>query len=190
ELIEAIASNDEGLMEKYFDQGELTEDEMKEGLHLSMTRHELFPVFCASALQNRGVARVMSYIDNVCPPASEMPPQQTTAGEELKCDSNSPVCIFIYKTVSEPHIGELSFFKVYSGTVKSGMELSNESTGVSEKLNQLFAVEGNKRTPVNELVAGDIGATLKLKNTHVNNTLHEKGKHIELQPIIFPDPVM
>lgn len=190
ELIEAIASNDETLMEKYFDKGELTEDEMKDGLHLSMTRHELFPVFCASALQDRGVARVMGYIDNVCPPANEMPPQKTTAGDELKCDSNGPVCIFIYKTVSEPHIGELSFFKVYSGTVKSGMELTNETTGVTEKLNQLYVVEGNKRTTVNELVAGDIGATLKLKNTHVNNTLHEKGKHIELQPIVFPTPVM
>ena len=190
ELIEAIASNDEGLMEKYFDQGELTEDEMKQGLHVSMARHDLFPVFCASALQNRGVARLMGYIDNVCPPANEMPPQTTQNGSILPCDSKGPVCIFIYKTVNEPHIGELSFFKVYSGTVKSGMELVNETTGVTEKLNQLFVVEGNKRNPVPELVAGDIGATLKLRNTHVNNTLHEKGKQIELQPIIFPEPRM
>ncbi len=190
ELIEAIASNDEGLMEKYFDQGELSEDEMKQGLHLSMVRHELFPVFCASALQNRGVARLMGYIDNVCPPANEMPPQTTKTGDKLPCDSKGPVCIFIYKTVNEPHIGELSFFKVYSGTVKSGMELVNESTGVTEKLNQLFVVEGNKRNPVPELVAGDIGATLKLRNTHVNNTLHEKGKQIELEPIVFPEPRM
>jgi elongation factor G len=86
--------------------------------------------------------------------------------------------MFIYKTVSEPHVGDLSFFKVYSGIIKSGMELVNETTGVSEKLNQLFIVEGNKRTNVNELVAGDIGATLKLKNTHVNNTLHGKGKEL------------
>jgi len=190
ELIEAIASNDEGLMEKYFDQGELSEDEMKQGLHVSMAQHELFPVFCASALQNRGVARLMGYIDNVCPPASEMPPQTTKTGDALTCDSKGPVCIFIYKTVNEPHIGELSFFKVYSGTVKSGMELVNESTGVTEKLNQLFVVEGNKRNPVPELIAGDIGATLKLRNTHVNNTLHEKGKQIELQPIVFPEPRM
>jgi len=190
ELIEAIASNDEGLMEKYFDKGELSEDEMKQGLHVSMAQHELFPVFCASALQNRGIARLMGYIDNVCPPASEMPPQTTKKGDMLTCDSKGPACIFIYKTVNEPHIGELSFFKVYSGTVKSGMELVNESTGVTEKLNQLFVVEGNKRATVTELVAGDIGATLKLRNTHVNNTLHEKGKQIELQPIIFPDPRM
>jgi elongation factor G len=98
--------------------------------------------------------------------------------------------MFIFKTVSEPHVGEMSFFKVYSGTIKAGMELINETTGASEKLNQLYIVEGNKRANVNELVAGDIGATLKLKNTHVNNTLHERGKNIELQPIIFPAPNM
>ena len=190
ELIESIASNDETLMEQYFDKGELTEDEMKEGLHLSMARHDLFPVFCASAKQNRGVARLMGYIDNVCPPASEMPAQEVQGGGTLNCDSKGPVCIFIYKTVNEPHIGELSFFKVYSGTVKAGMELVNETTGITEKINQLFVVEGNKRIPVNELVAGDIGATLKLKNTHINNTLHEKGKQIELMPIVFPEPVM
>ncbi len=190
ELIEAIASNDEGLMEKYFDKGELTEDEMRTGLHLSMTRHELFPVFCASGLMNRGVARLMGYIDNVCPPASEMPAQTTKSGTALPCDAKGPACIFVYKTVNEPHIGELSFFKVYSGTIKPGMELANESTGVTEKITQLFVMEGNKRNPVNELVAGDIGATLKLRNTHVNNTLHEKGKNIELAQIVFPDPVL
>lgn len=190
ELIEAIATNDEALMEKYFDKGELTEDEMKEGLHLSMLRHDLFPVFCISAKLNMGAGRLMGFIDNVCPPANEMPPQKTKAGKLLPCDANGPACIFIYKTVSEPHIGDLSFFKVYSGTVKSGMELVNETTDAVEKLNQLFVVEGNKRNNVNELVAGDIGATLKLKNTHTNNTLHEKGKPIELEPIVFPSPKM
>ncbi len=190
ELIEAIATNDEALMEKYFDKGELTEDEMKEGLHLSMLRHDLFPVFCISAKQNMGAGRLMGFIDNVCPPANEMPPQKTKAGKLLPCDANGPACIFIYKTISEPHIGDLSFFKVYSGTVKSGMELVNETTDAVEKLNQLFVVEGNKRNNVTELVAGDIGATLKLKNTHTNNTLHEKGKQIELEPIVFPTPKM
>ena len=190
ELIEAIASNDETLMEKYFDQGELTEDEMKEGLHLSMSRHDLFPVFCASAKQNRGVARLLGYIDNVVPPATELPPQKTSDGVDLACDASGPTCLFVYKTVNEPHIGELSFFKVYSGTIHSGMELVNETTGSHEKINQLFVVEGNKRTPVTELVAGDIGATLKLKNTHTNNTLHEKGKRIELTPIVFPEAKM
>jgi elongation factor G len=190
ELIEAIASNDESLMEQYFEKGELTEDEMRQGLHLSMIRHDLFPVFCLSAKQNRGVARLMSYIDNVCPPASEMPAQVTKNGIILPCDANGPACIFVYKTVTEPHIGDLSFFKVYSGTVKSGVDLVNENTGITEKINQLFVVEGNKRINVNQLLAGDIGATLKLRNTHTNNTLHEKGKQLELQPIVFPSSVM
>ncbi len=190
ELIEAVASNDESLMEKYFDKGELDEDELKEGMKKAMINHDLFPLFCLSAERNMGSGRLMGFIDNVCPGANEMPPQKTKRGDELACDPAGPVCIFIYKTVNESHVGEMSFFKVYSGMVRSGMELENESTGVTEKINQLFMVEGNKRTPTNELAAGDIGATLKLKNTHVNNTLHARGKNYELPPIEFPPPNM
>lgn len=186
ELVEAIASNDETLMEKYFDQGELTEDEMKEGLKKAMIRHDLFPLFCLSAERNMGSGRLMGFIDNVCPSANEMPPQKTKNQQELPCDTTGPACVFIYKTISEPHVGDLSFFKVFSGTIKTGMELVNEANGVIEKVNQLFMMEGNKRLPVSELVAGDIGATLKLRNTHVNNTLHTKGKNYELPPIEFP----
>ena len=189
-LIEAVASNDENLMEKYFDRGELDEDDMKLGLKKAMIAHDLFPLFCLSAERNMGSGRIMGFIDNVCPSANEMTPQTTKNGTQLTCDSNGPACIFIYKTISEPHVGEMSFFKVFSGTIKSGMELENESTGVTEKINQLFLVEGNKRIPINELVAGDIGATLKLRNTHVNNTLHVKGKNYELQPIEFPSSNM
>lgn len=190
ELIEAIAENDETLMEKYFDKGELDEDEMKTGLKKAMINHDLFPVFCISAKKNMGSGRLMGFIDNVCPSANEMPPQKTTSDELLACDAHGPACIFIYKTISEAHIGDMSFFKVYSGIVKSGMELVNESNGVTEKLNQLFVVEGAKRTAVNELSAGDIGATIKLKHTHVNNTLHARGKNYELPPIAFPLPLM
>jgi len=190
ELVEAIASNDENLMEKYFDKGELTEDEMKEGMKKAMINHDLFPLFCLSAERNMGSGRLMGFIDNVCPSANEMPAQTTKKGDQLPCDAGGPACIFVYKTVNESHVGEMSFFKVYSGTIRSGMELENESTGVTEKINQMFLVEGNKRTPLNELVAGDIGATLKLKNTHVNNTLHIRGKNIELPPIEFPPPNM
>ncbi|GAA4754155.1 elongation factor G [Flavisolibacter ginsenosidimutans] len=186
ELVEAIASNDEALMEKYFDKGELEEDEMKEGLKKAMIAHDIFPLFCLSALRNMGSGRLMGFIDNVCPSANEMPPQKTIKGEEVPCDAAGPPCLFVYKTISEPHVGDLSFFKVFSGTVKTGMELVNESNGVIEKINQLFLLEGAKRLPVQELVAGDIGATLKLRNTHVNNTLHAKGKMMELPPIEFP----
>lgn len=190
ELIEAIAENDEGLMEKYFDKGELDEDEMKMGLKKAMINHDLFPLFCISARKNMGSGRLMGFIDNVCPSANEMPPQVSKSGEKLICDPNGPPCIFIYKTISEPHIGETSYFKVYSGIVKPGMELINESNGATEKLNQLFIVEGETRSSVNELVAGDIGATIKLKHTHVNNTLHSRGKNYELEPIEFPAPLM
>lgn len=187
ELVEAIASNDEGLMEKYFDQGELSEEDMKAGLHHSMIKHDIFPLFCASAEKNMGCGRIMSFIDYVCPAPNEMPPQITITGKTLACDMKGPACIFIFKTIIEPHIGELSLFKVYSGIVKTGSELVNENTGATEKINQLFLMEGHNRVPVQELAAGDIGATIKLRSTHVNNTLHEKGTPIELQPIIFPE---
>ena len=190
ELIETIAGNDETLMERYFDKGELDEDEMKLGLHHSLIKHEIFPVFCISARKNMGSGRIMGFIDNVCPSAYEMPKQKTIEGKEIECSENGSTAVFIYKTLSEPHIGDLSFFKVLSGKVKIGDELTNENTGQTERFNQLYEVEGNKRTPVNELVAGDIGATLKLKDTHINNTLHEKGKHIEIVPIQFPTPTL
>lgn len=190
ELVEAVASNDEALMEKYFDKGELDEDELKEGMKKAMIHHDIFPMFCLSAERNMGSGRLMGFIDNVCPSANETPPQKTKSGESLVSDSSGPACLFVYKTISEPHVGDLSFFKVFSGTIRTGMELVNESNGVVEKINQLFLMEGNKRIPVQELVAGDIGATLKLKNTHVNNTLHVKGKNYELPPIEFPSSNM
>lgn len=190
ELIESIAENDEGLMEKYFDKGELDEDEMKIGLKKAMINHDLFPLFCISAKKNMGSGRLMGFIDNVCPSANDMPPQTSRSGETVTCDPNGPPCIFIYKTTSEPHVGETSYFKVYSGIVRPGMELVNESNGVTEKLNQIFIVEGEKRSSVNELVAGDIGSTIKLKHTHVNNTLHARGKNYELEPIEFPPSLM
>ncbi len=188
ELIETIASNDEGLMEKYFDKGALTEEEMKAGLHVSMIKHDIFPLFCASAEKNMGSGRIMSFIDYVCPAPNEMPPQKTKTNNELPCDAKRPACVFVFKTIIEPHIGELSLFKVYSGTVKAGQELVNENTGATEKINQLFLLEGHNRVPVQELMAGDIGATMKLKSTHVNNTLHDRGTNVELWPINFPKP--
>jgi elongation factor G len=188
ELVEAVAVNDETLMEHYLDRGELDEDEMREGLKRSLASHDIFPVFCLSAGEDMGAGRLMSFIDNVCPSAREMAPQQTRSGEDLPCDASGPACLFVFKTIAEPHVGELSLFKVYSGTIRTGMELVNESNGVTEKISQLFVLEGNRRIQVEELAAGDIGATLKLRNTHVNNTLHIKGRSLELAPIEFPIP--
>lgn len=190
ELVEAVAGNDETLMEKYFEQGELSEDEIREGMKKAMINHDLFPLFCLSAERNMGSGRLMGFIDAVCPSANEMPPQQATNGSMISCEPRSPACLFIFKTISEPHIGDMSLFKVYAGTIRTGMDLVNSSTGATEKINQLFVVEGNRRIPVNELTAGDIGATLKLRNSHVNNTLHERAHAVELPPIRFPRPNM
>lgn len=186
ELVEAVAANDETLMERYFEKGELEEDEIKAGMKKAMINRDLFPLFCLSAQRNMGSGRLMGFIDNVCPSANEMPAQQTLSGDTLPCSGDGPPCAFVYKTISEPHVGDLSFFKVYAGTIKAGMELVNESNNGTEKINQLFLMEGNKRFPVQELVAGDIGATLKLRNTHVNNTLHARGRNLQLPPIVFP----
>lgn len=188
ELLEAIAGNDEGLMEKYFESGNLSEDEMREGLKKSLIHHDLFPLFCTSSKKDMGIGRILGFIDNVCPGAAEMPQQETLNGNLLPCDAKGPACIFVFKTINEQHLGEMSLFKVYSGTITAGMELVNENNGTTEKLNQLFLLEGKKRIPVDELVAGDIGATIKLKNTHTNNSLHVKGKNIALKPIEFGEP--
>lgn len=188
ELIESIAENDEGLMELYFEKGSLDEDEMRQGLKIGMVNHELFPLFCLSAKHNMGSGRLMGFIDNVCPSANEMPPAILTNGKELKCEPNSKKSLFIFKTISEPHLGEMSYFKVYSGKVQTGDDLINAASGNGERLSQLFTMQGKNRGQAQVLEAGDIGATVKLKQTQTNHTLAEKGSDIEIEPIKFPDP--
>lgn len=188
ELIEAIAENDETLMSLYFEKGSLDEDEMRIGLKKAMIRHQLFPLFCLSAKRNMGSGRLMGFIDNVVPSPRDMPAQTATNGTEILCDPNGPAAMFIYKTLSEPHVGDMSYFRVYSGTIKPGMDLVNSQTGVTERVGHLFLVDGKKRTEVHQVPAGDIGATVKLKNTHANNTLHDKGFDVSLPPIVFPKP--
>ena len=188
ELVEAVAGNDEALMEKYFEKGELDEEELVAGMKKALIANELYPLFCVSAARNMGSGRLMGFIDMVCPSAHEMPPQYTLEDQPVPCTPDGPTVLFVYKSVSEPHIGELSFFKVYSGKLRSGMELVNSATGGAEKINQLFVVEGNKRLPVQELVAGDIGAAVKLRSAHVNDTLHEKNHPLIIKPIVFPVP--
>lgn len=188
QLIEIIAESDETLMNLYFEKGELDEDEMRKGLQGAMISRQIFPVFCISAKQNMGSGRLMGFIDNVVPAPIEMPPQTAANGKSVPCDPDGKTCAFVFKSVSEAHLGEMSFFRVYSGKIVPGQDLFNEQTGVSERLSQVFAVNGKKRSEVNPLVAGDIGATVKLKNTHVNNTLHDKGFDLVLTPITFPEP--
>lgn len=188
ELVEIVAENDENLMDHYLDKGELDVEEMRQGLTVSLIKRQIFPIFCTSAKNDMGAGRLMSFIDIVIPAPVEMPPIQTVGGEALTADPTGKACLFVYKATSEPNVGDMSFFRVYSGSVKAGMDLVNEQTGVTERLGQLFVVNGKKRIDVDQLVAGDIGAAVKLKNTHVNNTLHEKGFNLVLPPIEFPPP--
>ncbi len=188
ELVEKAAENDEKLMEKYFEKGTLDEDEMRQGLKLGMIHHDVFPVFVMSARKNMGTGRMMGFIDNVAPSPQEAMPERTTDGKEVPYDPKGPAVLFVFKSHLEPNLGKLSFFKVISGQVRAGDELINSQTGTLEKLNQLFIMDGKTRNPVDQLVAGDIGATLKLKDTYTNQTLCAKGAEITIEPITYPEP--
>lgn len=187
ELVEKAAENDDSLMELYFDKGTLTEDEMREGLKKGMLNHDVFPVFCLSALNDMGSGRMMGFIDNVAPSAADLAPEVNTEGEEVVCDPKGPQILFIFKTLFEQNLGKLSFFKVMSGEVKQGDILVNSVTDEAEHLNQLFIMDGKNRTPIEKLSAGDIGATLKLKATDTNHTLSPKNAEQTIEPIHFPD---
>jgi elongation factor G len=188
ELVEKAAENDEALMEKYFEKGTLDEDEMREGLKLGMIQHSLFPVFCMSAKKNMGSGRMMGFIDNVAPCPREAQPERSAEGEEIQFDPEKPTVLFVFKSHLEQNLGKLSFFKVISGEVTTNSELVNSQTGATERIHQLFIMDGKSRTPVDKLVAGDIGATLKLKDTYTNQTLHARGYEITIEPIVYPEP--
>jgi len=188
ELVEKAAENDEALMEKYFEKGTLDEDEMREGLKVGMINHSIFPVFCMSAKKNMGSGRMMGFIDNVAPSPREARSEHNTDGNEIEFNPDKPTALFVFKSHLEQNLGKLSFFKVISGVVSTGSELINSQTGATERIHQLFIMDGKTRTPVDKLVAGDIGATLKLKDTYTNQTLHEKGYEVTIEPILFPEP--
>ncbi|MHC2990240.1 elongation factor G [Pontibacter sp. HJ8] len=188
ELVEKAAENDEGLMEQYFEKGTLDEDEMRQGLKIGMMNHQVFPVFCLSAKKDMGSGRMMGFIDNVAPSAIEMSPERTEDGQEVPCDPKAPTRLFVFKTLIEPRLGRLSFFKVLAGEVAIGMELFNEKTNTMERIAHLFIADGKNRNPMERLKAGDIGCTLKLKNTYTNHTLNGKGAKGSIRPIDFPEP--
>lgn len=187
-LVEAAAENDETLMEKFFDQGTLSEDEMREGIRKGLVTRSIYPVFCVSALRDMGVRRMMEFLGNVVPFVSDMPKPVTVTGEEVVPDTNGPTSVYCFKTTVEPHIGEVSYFKVMSGKVRAGDDLTNMNRGNRERFAQLFCVCGQLRTPVEELVAGDIGVSVKLKEVRTGNTLNEKGCEFMFDFIKYPEP--
>ncbi len=188
-LIENAAGNDDALMEIFFDKGSLTEEEIQKGLKLGIINRGIFPVFCISSKLNMGINRLMEFICNSVPSANEMPLTKTTEGKELKYNVAEPTCAFVFKTSIESHLGEISFFKVYSGEITEGMDMINANKNNKERITQLFAFAGKNREKVEKIVAGDIGATIKLKSTLTNHTLDSlKNSDDIIEPTIFPEP--
>ncbi|MDR1623889.1 MAG: elongation factor G [Tannerellaceae bacterium] len=186
-LVEAAAENDDALMEKFFEDGALSEDEMRAGISAGLILRGMFPVFCVCAEKDMCVRRTLEFLGNVVPTVDRMPHFATTEGKDIAPDANGPTSIFFFKTTIEPHIGQVSFFKVISGKIKEGDDLLNADRGSKERIAQLFVVAGQTRSQVEEMVAGDIGATVKLKDVRRGNTLNGKGADYTFDFIKYPN---
>ncbi|MGI6232856.1 MAG: elongation factor G [Prevotella sp.] len=186
-LVEAAAENDDALMEKFFEEETLTEDEMREGIRKGLVTRSIFPVFCVCAGKSMGVQRLMEFLGNVVPFVSEMPKVRNTRGEEVSPEAEGPESVYFFKTGMEPHIGEVSYFKVMSGVIKPGDDLLNADRGSKERIGQIYACAGANRIPVDELEAGDIGCTVKLKDVKTGNTLNGKGCENKFNFIKYPN---
>jgi elongation factor G len=199
QLLELIAETDENLLNKYLEQGGLSDDEVKQGLRAGVRQRKVFPLLCCSATQNVGVSGLLDFIMDFCPSPAETgevtgKKPGVTNGDAKEVvtvpqDPNGQPSLFAFKTVSESHVGELSFFRVCTGTVMPGLDMVNESNGKFERLAQLFIMNGKERKEIAKLLAGDLGAVVKLKDTHTNNTLSSKAFPIVYTPIVFPEPV-
>jgi len=188
ELVEQVAESDEALMEKYFDQGELSEDDLRHGLREAIIHKQIFPVFCAASINNIGVSRLLELIEKYFPSPADMPAAVAEDGTELHADDVKQTAALIFKTTSEAHVGELSFFRVYAGQITSGMDLANPVRGGSERLGHVYSVNGHDRDEVHAINAGDIGATVKLKISHTGDTLSHPKNPVTLIPTDFPTP--
>jgi elongation factor G len=195
ELIEKIAETDESLMNKFFEEGTLKDADLENGFRTALLNRKIFPIFCLATSQGIGTSPLMSFMTTYGPsPKDRGKVQATNVNDkkeiELAPDAAKEPSFFVFKTVSEEHVGELSYFRVYSGTVTAGLDLVNQSNGKSERLGQLFVMNGKERSEITKLVAGDIGAAVKLKDTHTNNTLSSRAFPVLYPPINFPDPVI
>lgn len=192
-FIETIAEEDEELMTKYFDQGTLSDEDLDRGLKIGLSKREIFPLFCTSASSNVGIRGLLEFIAEYC---ESLLDSDTESGFkpgtedliEIKHDPKGEPVMFIFKTVSEKNIGELSFFRVYSGSVRQGLDLVNGNNGMNERLSQLYTMQGKDRKEIPEVICGDIASVVKLKHTHTNNTLSSKNLPVVVKGILFPDP--
>ena len=188
-MIEDLAASDEALMETFFENGTLTEEEMLGGLKTGLVTRSFFPVMCINAKHDMGVDRLLQFIVNNAPSPDEMPSIKTKAGKELSCNATDQTTAFVFKSTMESHLGEVSFMKLYSGEITEGMDLNNANTSTKERISQMFAFCGKNREKLDKVVAGDIFAVIKLKNTHTDNTLNSmKNADDEIEPIVFPNP--
>lgn len=188
DLIETIAENDESLMDLYFEKGHLDEDEMVEGLKKALLQRQIFPMFCLSALRNMGSGRVMGFIDNVLPDPTESNPDKDIEGRSLAVDPLQKPLAFLFKTISEEHVGDLTFLKAYGGTLRTGADMVNHTKGSTNRLGNLFLTQGGKRVDVTEIHAGDIGAVVKLKDGAVGDTLRDKSIETGISRVSYPEP--
>ncbi len=193
QMLELIAETDEALLNKYLESGSLTPEEIKQGFRAGIRQRKLFPLLCAAATQNVGTAGILDFLSDYAPAPHEMGAvhAKNAGGGEvaIQQDPNGQPVMFVFKTVSESHVGELSFFRVYAGTVSPGLDMVNNTNGKSERLAQLFVMVGKDRKEIGKLTAGDIGAVVKLKDTHTNDTLTVKGVSVIITPTVFPEPV-
>ncbi len=188
QLIESAAEHEETLMDRFFEQGSLSEEEIIEGMRKGIVLGDMYPVFCVSAVKDMCVRRTMEFLGDVAPRVTEVPFPITTSAEEVAPNAQGTLSLHFFKTTIEPHIGEVSYFKVMSGTVREGMDVVNADRGSKERLGQLFVVAGQTRTKVDALEAGDIGATVKLKDVRRGNALNEKDCTWTYPEIEFPEP--
>jgi elongation factor G len=196
ELIETIAATDDSLLERYLEGGEIAREDAVKAMKEAMKRMELFPLFCVSSELNVGVQAVLTNIVELMPNAYEMEELHAFKGAEgeqtveIHCNDDAPFAAHVFKTISEPHVGDVSYFRVYSGSVVNGAEVYNATRGVAEKLNHLSISQGRDRSEVQKLHAGDIGCVAKLRNTHTNDTLSTKDHPVRLPQIVLPESLV
>ena len=188
-LIEELASKDEALMEEFFEKETLSEDQINQALLIGLKSRGMFPVMCACSKNNIGVGRILEFVANSAPAPDEMPGVKTTDGKVLTCKTSDPASLFVFKTTIEAHLGEITYFKVYAGEVTEGQDMMNPNRTTKERISQLFVMNGKNREKVEKFVAGDIGATIKLKNTYTNNTLNSlKNPDDIIEAMTYPNP--
>ncbi len=195
QLVEAVAETDEELMNRFFEVGNLTEEELRTGIKSALLTRTFFPVFCTSPLHLIGTERLLNVIINICPSPIERGPEHSICLTDetknlIQPNPDGPTIAFIFKTMSEPRVGEISYLRVYSGHLETGHELIDVQTGQIEKPGQVYTIIGQKKNPVDKLLAGDIGMVVKLKDAHTNDTLADKGTNCRISPIIFPEPML